>query len=156
MDAVQKALLSVVCDICGKPIQRPIEIVLKNRRVTHSICSDSKLTRDLAAVECSVCRGGIYHIADAVIDRQRAIVTHRECLDQVERAKCAHCSEPLGADRGFLMGGDRFHVHCLRRLMTDETIGLSRALGQRSRDLIEQSRRRIHGDHGLPPPVDPS
>jgi hypothetical protein len=151
MDGVQKAMLSVLCDICRRPIQRPAEVVLKNGSVTHSACSDSKLTRDLAPVECSVCRGGIYHIADAVIDRQQAMLTHRECLDQADRAKCAHCSQPLDDDLGFLMGGDRFHVHCLRRLMTDDTIRLSQALGRRSRDLIEQSRRRIHGGHGWPP-----
>ena len=151
MDGVPKALLSVVCDICRRAIQRPAEIVLKNGSVTHSACSDSKLTRDRAPVQCSVCHGGIYHIADAVIDRQRAILTHQECLDQTERAKCAHCGEILDDDRGFLMGGDRFHVHCLRRLMTDDTIRLSRALGRRSRDLIEQSRRRIHGGHDWPP-----
>jgi hypothetical protein len=58
--------------------------------------------------------------------------------------KCAHCSTPLDpADRGSRMGGELFHGSCLRRLVADDTIRLSTALGQRSRDLIEQSRWRM-------------
>jgi len=41
------------------------------------------------------------------------------------------------------MGGELFHGSCLRRLVADDTIRLSTALSQRSRDLIEQSRRRL-------------
>jgi len=60
-----------------------------------------------------------------------------------QHPKCAHCSHPFDAgDPGLLMGGERFHVHCLRRLITDETIQLSQTLSRRSRELIEQSRRR--------------
>jgi hypothetical protein len=69
--------------------------------------------------------------------------------------KCAHCSRPIGPDPGWLMGGDRFHIHCLRRLLSDDTIRLSRALSRRSRELIEQSRRRIREGHGWSP-LEPS
>jgi len=58
--------------------------------------------------------------------------------------KCAHCSTPLDpADRGSRMGGELGHGSCLRRLVVDDPIRLSTALGQRSRNLIEQSRRRM-------------
>jgi len=49
------------------------------------------------------------------------------------------------------MGEEIFHVTCLRRLITDDRIRLSRALGRRSRRLIEQSRRRTREDRGWPP-----
>lgn len=69
-------------------------------------------------------------------------------------SKCAHCSLLLDAgDPGFLIGGELFHVACLRRLITDDTIRLSRALNRRSRELIEQSRRRIR--HGSWPDLEP-
>jgi hypothetical protein len=41
------------------------------------------------------------------------------------------------------MGDELFHVHCARRLTTDETIRLSRALSRRAREAIEESERRI-------------
>jgi len=70
-------------------------------------------------------------------------------MDDAE--KCAHCSKPLDAgDPGMLMGDELFHAHCLRRLITDGTIRLSRALSRRSRELIEQSRRRAAEGHGFP------
>ncbi len=76
----------------------------------------------------------------------------RTVTTTVYRSKCAHCSLPLGdADPGFLMGGEVFHIHCLRRLITDETIQLSRKLSRQSRDLIEQSRRRIRAGQSWPP-----
>jgi hypothetical protein len=69
----------------------------------------------------------------------------------VYRSKCAQCSQPPDAGvPSLLMGGDLFHVHCLRRLITDDTIPPSRALNRRSRDLIEQSRCRIRQGHGWP------
>ena len=59
-------------------------------------------------------------------------------------AKCVHCSEAMGDhDTGLLVDGQAFHVHCLRRLITDEKVHVSRTLNRRSRDLIAQSRRRI-------------
>jgi hypothetical protein len=74
---------------------------------------------------------------------------HRYVAGILYRAKCAHCSRRLeGADKGFRMGEEIFHVACLRRLITDDTIRLSRALGRRSRRLIEQSRRRMREGRG--------
>jgi hypothetical protein len=68
------------------------------------------------------------------------------------RAKCAHCSGRLAdGDKGMRIGEGLFHVACLRRLITDETIHLSRALGRRSRRLIAESRRRMRTGHGWPP-----
>src|SRR5262249_6948206 len=64
--------------------------------------------------------------------------------------KCAHCSAPVdSADTAAQMGGDLFHVVCLRRLFTDDTIRFSNALSQRSRELIEQSRRRLRSPNAV-------
>jgi predicted pyridoxine 5'-phosphate oxidase superfamily flavin-nucleotide-binding protein len=78
---------------------------------------------------------------------------HRHVAAILYRATCAHCSRRLqGVETGFRMGEEIFHVACLRRLITDDTIGLPRALGRRSRRLIEQSRRRMReGQRGWPP-----
>ena len=66
-------------------------------------------------------------------------------------SKCAQCSGPFDvADPGLVMGGERFHLSCMRRLLTDETIRLSRAVTRRSRGLIEQSRRRIRDGYAWP------
>lgn len=47
------------------------------------------------------------------------------------RAKCAHCSERLQpGEKGFRMGEEIFHVVCLRKLITDDSIRLSQALGR--------------------------
>src|SRR2546421_11244724 len=41
--------------------------------------------------------------------------------------KCAHCSRPLDdGEPAVMLEGDRFHDECLRRLLTDKTIGVSR------------------------------
>ena len=68
------------------------------------------------------------------------------------RAKCAHCSVRLyDGDKGFRMGEEIFHVGCIRRLISDENIRLSKALGRRSRRLIAESRRRLRrGQDGTP------
>jgi len=50
-----------------------------------------------------------------------------------------------------MIQGERFHDACLRRLMSDETIRVSRALTRRSRELIERSRQRLREGHGWPP-----
>ena len=66
-------------------------------------------------------------------------------------SKCAQCSGPFDvADPGLVMGGERLHLSCARRLVMDETIRLSRAVSRRSRELIEQSRRRIREGHAWP------
>ena len=68
------------------------------------------------------------------------------------RAKCAHCSERLQpGEKGHRMGEEIFHVVCLRRLITDDSIRLSQALGRRSRRLITQSRGRMRKGDDWPP-----
>jgi hypothetical protein len=59
-------------------------------------------------------------------------------------AKCVHCSRLVspGEDASEI-DGDIFHAVCLRRLSSDVTIRISRKLSQRSRRLIEESRRRF-------------
>jgi len=58
--------------------------------------------------------------------------------------KCVHCSRPLqSSDAAIMIEGDVFHGGCLRLLITDEAIRISRALSSRSRTLIEESRARI-------------
>jgi len=66
--------------------------------------------------------------------------------------KCPHCSRPLDEGAaGVMIEGERFHDACLRRLISDETIRVSRALTRRSRELIERSRQRLRERHGSPP-----
>src|SRR5439155_572664 len=61
-----------------------------------------------------------------------------------EATKCGQCSLAFDAgDSGVLIDGERFHARCLLSVITDETIRLSRSLSERSRELIEQSRRRL-------------
>ena len=66
--------------------------------------------------------------------------------------KCSHCSRPLDeGEAGVTIEGERFHDACLRRLMSDETIRVSRSLTRRSRELIERSGQRLREGHGRPP-----
>ena len=67
-------------------------------------------------------------------------------------ATCASCRRTVAAvvfevpnegEDGVIIDGDRFHDVCMRRLITDETIRVSRRLSRQSRELIEQSRRRL-------------
>lgn len=65
--------------------------------------------------------------------------------------KCAHCSRPLNeGEAGVEIDGDRFHDACLRRLASDETIRISRALSRRTRDVIQRSRQRMREGHAWP------
>lgn len=58
--------------------------------------------------------------------------------------KCAHCSRPLAEGAASLTFDiDVFHDACLRRLLADETMRASHKLNRRSRELIEQSLRRL-------------
>src|SRR5207245_10267739 len=73
-------------------------------------------------------------------------------LYQVAVPKCIHCSRRLTEEEpDVTIEGERFHDACLRRLITDEKIRLSRALSRRSQDLIERSRERIRAGHRWPP-----
>src|SRR2546428_8526763 len=57
--------------------------------------------------------------------------------------KCSHCSRPmLDGEEEVMLEDALFHAGCLRRLITDDAIRLSQHLSRRSRELIEQSRRR--------------
>jgi len=58
-------------------------------------------------------------------------------------AKCAHCSGEVYDAEAMRLGDQTLHVHCFRRLVTDESIVISRSLDRRSRELIAESRRRL-------------
>jgi len=63
--------------------------------------------------------------------------------------RCTHCALGIGAgDPGVVMEGDRFHTHCITRLLADDTIRLSHSVNRRARALIEESRRRMRHGHG--------
>jgi hypothetical protein len=77
---------------------------------------------------------------------------HRSVTAIFYRAKCADCGVRLhDTDKGFRMGEEIFHVVCLRRLISDDTIRLSRNLGRRCRRLIDQARRRLARGYEGPP-----
>ena len=57
--------------------------------------------------------------------------------------KCAHCSDAVYDDEAVNLENQTLHVHCFRRLLTDDTIRISRDLSRRSRQLIAGSRERL-------------
>jgi hypothetical protein len=76
----------------------------------------------------------------------------RSVASIVYRAKCAHCGLSLpNGDKGFRMGEELFHRACIHKLIGDDSIPLSRALGRRARRLIEESRRRVRRGYEGPP-----
>ena len=108
-----------------------------------SLTEMRQITRALAAADGNIRRGATC----ASCCRSVASI-----LYQVPVPKCIHCSRRLTEDEaGVTIEGDRFHDACLRRLITDEKIRLSRALSRRSQDLIERSRERIRAGHRWPP-----
>lgn len=102
-------------------------------------CSTSLL--ELRAVSHALLReGGRYERASTCASCRRTVAT----ILYRAASKCAHCSGPIDvAATALLIEHQPFHVPCLRRLITDETVRVSRALNRRSRDLIAQSRRRL-------------
>ena len=63
--------------------------------------------------------------------------------------KCTHCSRPIDPSEDVeVIDTDRFHGKCWRRLTTEHSIRVSRALGRQSMDLIRRSRALM----GLTPP----
>lgn len=109
------------------------------RAVTAGLAQDSVFSR--TSPTCASCR------------RQTStIVWHADLADLSADGgvsgdggveKCTHCSgriEPPDSAR--VVDADRFHDHCWRRLTSDATVPVSRDLGQRSRELIRQSRER--------------
>src|SRR5947207_2179922 len=86
--------------------------------------------------------------ADPAIQRAATCASCRRTVAavvfEVPIPKCAHCGGPLNeGEDGVIIDGDRFHDVCMRRLITDETIRVSCRLSRQSRELIEQSRRRL-------------
>jgi len=63
--------------------------------------------------------------------------------------KCTHCSRRIDpSEAAEVIDTDRFHRNCWRRLTTEHSIRVSRALSRRSMDLIRKSRELM----GLRPP----
>jgi hypothetical protein len=94
------------------------------REITKALAADPTIQR---AATCASCRRTVAAV-----------------VFEVPIPKCAHCGGPLNeGEDGVIIDGDRFHDVCMRRLITDETIRVSRRLSRQSRDLIEQSRRRL-------------
>jgi len=63
--------------------------------------------------------------------------------------KCTHCSRPIDPSEDVeVIDTDRFHGKCWRRLTTEHSIRVSRALSRQSMDLIRKSRALM----GLMPP----
>lgn len=92
----------------------------------------------------------------AELERARGCAScRRDVASLIYRVKCSHCSSGFAyGEKPLRMGEELFHVSCLRRLITDDTIRLSRALGRRSRRLIEESRRRMREGRGGWPPLE--
>ena len=60
-----------------------------------------------------------------------------------QRAKCVHCSREITDDALAMdVEGDVFHRSCWHLLLSDTRIRLSRSLSRRSRELIEEARKR--------------
>jgi hypothetical protein len=97
--------------------------------VERLIASDRTFEQDSS---CASCRRTV----PSIVYRERS-------------RKCAHCSRPVEHDsESLVIDGDMFHATCLSQLIADENIRLSSALGGRSRELIEESRRRIREGQG--------
>ena len=107
-----------------------------------SLSEMRELTRMLAAEEASIERGAVC----ASCGRTVACILVRPLLP-----KCSHCSRPFDEDEARVaLEGDLFHDACFKRLVTDESARTSRTLDERSRRLIEESRRRMRKGHARP------
>ena len=94
-----------------------------------------QITRDLAADNPSIHRGATCATCGRTVP---------SIFYQAPLPKCIHCSRPLiEGEAGVTIEGDQFHDSCLRRLITDDRIRVSRALNRQSQVLIERSRKRI-------------
>ena len=128
------------------------------RRVLTDAPGDALCGACLSAI-CGVSTADVYTMMTSLLgnaDEFQRGWSCASCRRQVSsifyRAKCAHCSERLQpGEQGHRMGDEMFHIACLRRLITDDSIRLSRALGGRSRRLIAQSRRRMRKGDAWPP-----
>jgi hypothetical protein len=128
------------------------------RRVLMDAPGDPLCTRCLSVIsgfspdEIQTTTASLLNGGDEFERRWSCASCHRNVTAVAYRAKCAHCSRRLHeGDKGFRMGEEVFHTVCLRRLISDESIRLSRELGRRSRRLIKESRRRMRDGHGWPP-----
>src|SRR5437773_11932484 len=90
-----------------------------------SLTEMRQITRVLATGDSTIRRGATC----ATCGRTVASI-----LYQAPTPKCVHCSRPLVEGQpGVMIEGDQFHDTCLRRLITDDRIRISRALSQQSR-----------------------
>src|SRR5438270_11104236 len=106
-----------------------------------ALACGTSLTAMRSVTEALVRSGGEFERATPCESCRRTVPSTRHTA---ETTKCSQCSLPFEAgDGGVLIEGERFHAPCVLSLITDETIRLSRSLSQRSRELIEQSRRRL-------------
>jgi len=101
----------------------------------------TSLTAMRSVTEALVRSGGEFERTTPCESGRRTVPSPRHTA---ETTKCSQCRLPCEAgDGGVLIEGERFHARCLLSVITDETIRLSRSLSERSRELIEQSRRRL-------------
>jgi hypothetical protein len=111
-----------LCDSCLSFACR--KSLMEMREITEALLVDDPSIQ--RGTRCASCRRTV-----ATVFFQAAI------------QKCCHCSQPLSeGEAGVVLEGDRFHDACLRRLMSDDTVRVSQLLNRKSRELIEQSRRR--------------
>lgn len=141
------------------------ELVVTVRRLLEQ-CPGEPLCDACLAFACSVSLTEMRFVTAAVANEApfaRATSTCASCRRQTPTLawgnghgngdlpadKCPHCSRPIEAtDEPVIVDADRFHDHCWRRLTSDATVRVSRALSRRSLELIRQSRKRMGFDPG--------
>lgn len=100
------------------------------------------------AVACSVSLAEMHEVTEALLttasfQRRDRCVSCRRTVPAIGTSKCAHCSRSVVPGEDALeINGDVFHAVCLRQLSSDESIRISQKLSRKSRQLIEDSRRR--------------
>src|SRR5256712_5397411 len=103
------------------------------RIVTAVVAHETAFAR--AASTCASCRRQTTTLAWGTSNGDSA---------DVPADKCTHCSRPIDpSEDAEVIDTDRFHRSCWRRLTTEHTIRVSRALNRRSRELIRSSRELI-------------
>lgn len=135
---------------------------LRVSRLVQRLLADSPgeaLCDACLAFACGTSLAEMRQITEALVAEESSIALGPRCAScrrtvaavffTDPASKCAHCSRPFDeGESAVLLDGDGFHDACLRRLLTDDTIRVSRRLNSRSRELIEQSLRRIR-DAGM-------
>lgn len=142
---------------------------LRVSRIVQRLLADSPgeaLCDACLAFACDTSLAEMRQLTQALVADESSIVLGTRCAScrrtvaavffADPASKCAHCSRPFNdGESAVLLEGDRFHDACLRRLLTDDTIRVSRRLNARSRELIEQSLRRIRDGQGRMDPGAP-